>query len=144
MTMPKLSTLGSVVAVLLIIFFGVMTWEMFFVRYGADSLAWARSMSIYSVIEAFALSAAGALMGVQIQSGRVRAAESRAEVKEKDADEAREAAREAKSELGGHLLTLQRARAQVNEMSALRERGGGGPVGGSDLEVLRRLLNPLE
>jgi hypothetical protein len=56
---------------------------------GLKEIYWGRAWQVYGVIEAFALAAAGALLGVQIQSGRVRAAEAQVEKKDKEVDKAR-------------------------------------------------------
>ncbi|MEO8113556.1 MAG: hypothetical protein ABI655_04175 [Phenylobacterium sp.] len=131
---------GVLTAFLLVGFFFWLTWQMFAVRIHDADLTWARSMAIYSVIEAFALSAAGALMGVQIQSGRVNAAEGRADAKSQEAEAARKEAGDTKSELGGYRRVVNQARARLNLVSDV---GGGGPSQG-ELEVLRGLLNSVD
>ncbi|HEY0149630.1 MAG TPA: hypothetical protein VGB70_11595 [Allosphingosinicella sp.] len=71
------------------IFFLWMTIQMFGPRINASDATWARSLSIYVGIEAFALAAAGVLLGTTIQAGRVRSAEGRADRKEEEANRAK-------------------------------------------------------
>jgi hypothetical protein len=139
------SWVGMLTAVVLVAFFGWLTWGMFVVRVSEPAEIWSRSMVIYSAIEAFALSAAGALMGVQIQGGRVRAAETRADAKAQEADAARRDAVQAQSELGGYRQVVHQARARLAGPSEAggAEAGEASP-GRSDIEVARSLLESLE
>jgi hypothetical protein len=142
---------GVLMGFVLVAYFLWLTYEMFVVRVSQPDLAWARSMAIYSVIEAFALAAAGALMGVQIQSGRVKAEAQRADKKEAEADAAktqRDAAKAdsaaTKSELGGYRSKVREVRNRLDAMAGRRsEQGGAGP-GAADLEVVRALLNSMD
>ena len=76
-------------AAVLMIFFLWMTIQMFGPRINAGDAIWARSLSIYVGIEAFALAAAGVLLGTTIQAGRVRSAEGRADRKEEETNRAK-------------------------------------------------------
>lgn len=129
-----------VTAAALMLFFGWLTQEMFTARLNQTELQWARSMAIYSTVEAFALAAAGTLMGVQIQSGRVRAAEQRANVKSEEAEKARVRAETAESELGGHRATLQALRERVARSSDGQERGGAPLDPATELDIIRALI----
>jgi hypothetical protein len=144
----KLSWPTLIAAAVLLLFFLVLSGVMFFGRLTLADLEWSRAMTIYSAIEAFALAAAGALFGTQIQAGRVANAERRADHKDKEASRAKEQAATSKSELGGHRRKIEAARAQLAKVEAAAERGGGGAgtaeTKARELGILRGILEQGE
>jgi hypothetical protein len=129
---------GLVVAAAVLALFGWLTIEMFEYRCGWPETTWTRSMGIYSAIQSFAIAAASALLGVQIQRDRVHAAEARADAKSQQADAAKSDALQAKSELGGYQRVVQQVR---DHLGTATDQGGGAPA---DLVVVRKLLDTLE
>lgn len=127
-----------ITAFFLLGFFGWLTHEMFFNRLDQTELQWTRSMSIYSAIEAFALAAAGALLGVQVQSGRVQSAEARADAKEAEAKDSDDKAQKLEAELGGHRQTIDAIRQRLVPSGELG--GSVSPNPATELEILRALV----
>lgn len=86
----------AIVAVLVLSYFGWLHFRMFDLASTADATkVWERSWMLFVSIEAIALAAAGAVLGVQIQRGRVQAAENRAEKAEDAIEDANQSALEA-------------------------------------------------
>lgn len=137
----KLSTPTLIAAGAVLIFFLYLTWIMFFDRLAYKEIYWSRAMSIYSVIEAFALAAAGVLLGTHIQSGRIADAERRAEVKDAEAGRAQEQAVRSNSELAGQSRVIDEAWLLLEGMGGAPEEAAGAPAHNDRLAELRGLLS---
>ncbi|MEM9670426.1 MAG: hypothetical protein AAF950_16010 [Pseudomonadota bacterium] len=102
--------LPAIVGVVILAYFGWLHSEMFVLAGDkeVDLNVWQRRWLLFVSLEAIALAAAGAILGVQIQRGRVEAAERQINQAQSAAEKANEQAKEAAEK-----ATAQRARAEA-------------------------------
>lgn len=135
------------VAVAVLVYFGVLHYQMFELAADPhDERVWERRWMLFVSLEAIALAAAGAMLGVQIQRGRVVSAEQRASKAEdavivagQDARKANAKADKLQAKVAAYIAVLE------NEAASHAQPGDdafGTEMANASAEAARRLLRP--